>query len=956
MNYVELKMLNRTGGGVKYLFLGLIAVLLLFNGVTIQAQNCIDIEQIKTDLSNIEDNCNCENPLVLGTPNQTTYISTYQLGFRVLNECIEVYGTLVLDQAIHFHSSDFIFDDGALIKLNNSLASVSFVRCNLQSCGDYFWDGIDIGGQNSFYFVENTMQHAFNGIHASSLPVFTYFYGNVFNDNRYAIDIATKSHPINRRSEITLVGNIFGQSNDLKLHWEDPPLWAHELSEGVRSSHAIVNSLVGNETCDRTNIFIGLYNGYYLRNSISQIHADLFHGIQDPWSNKVAGIVAYPTRNSWIGANSLIQTGWPTNDIETFNEIDFPIFVSGSAASIEGNIINKAERGIFLDHLHMLSDVKNNEIQTHLGEGIIAFQNNTPSEIADNIINIQHYSQGGFYHSRANGIRIYTSYPPAPIRSRTGSSGTQIRENSIDLNPGINGIFASGPVNLYNISCNTIDIHETVGNSVSGIRLDGGSQNDLVKNTITGLYSSSTANQINGIRIVNSQENHLYANHTKNTSIGFQFSAWNNHTTQLQNTFEDHDIGYFVRESGVTGQQFFPANRWLGSFSEWAALNEGDLVPSRYNDYQNLQQTDCWPGSISPDPGWFYLLQGTGNCSGSSDPECENEVEAELESLTYLDTLIARGELEFDDFEDGRIWQAERYLLKNLTEFPNLIGSPGSLMDSFYINAQTQVLWDYHGLRIEMEQLSILPDSFSTEWFKMFDQYEDLITSAEGAIDDWLVFPDSLELAEPISDVYEVIDSIWTESFEAYQSYREEYVDNLVSLLPGIMALSTPNAYAASEKLIFEARVKMAQSKDSVNSSLRNDLLQLAESCLLEKGPSVIEASVMVKQLGLEPADYALHCVEPSGQRWVEPVSSENSFEIFPNPATGYFTLEFKANLEQAGSVKMYSRNGQLVFSATLNSDSKIQEFSVDHLPAGQYIIKVKHNGEKESRSMIIAR
>lgn len=922
-----------------------------------QAQNCIDIEQIKVDLSNIDDKCNCVDPIVLGSPNQTTNISTYQLGQRVVNECIWIYGTLVIDQEVHFASCDLNFGSGALIRVNDNMVPISFIGCNLQSCGNYSWDGIELGFGNTLFFINNTMQHSFSGIHnfISSGPTVAYFVNNVFNDNRNAISLGDHTYTQNR-SALTLSGNIFGQTDDLKPHWDGNIYPGDLISHGVKARYSIVNALIGSFPCERTNIFVGLHSGYTLQVCISNIDGNLFHDFHDDSND----CIYTNTYHGWDGASSLIQRGWPTNDIETFNNVTKAIYSVGTSSDIKNNIIKGANSGILSYAPSMVNIINNNEIQTNLGYGIKVFQSNVNSEILENYIDIKHDPNAGTYNDDAIGIIIYAPEPnhPQPIRSHGISAGTKILENTINLDAGYMGIQTMGAhVNLYNISCNTINIKETIDDYASGIEIVGGYQNVLGENNITGLYSSSTASEINGIKIIESQENLLRANYTKSTITGLHFSNWNNHTRQLWNTFENHDYGYFIGESGVTGPQFFSGNKWEGSFNNWAAFNDGDHDMSRYYDYQNLINTVCWPETIDPDPGWFWDIPGTGICSGTTISNCNLVVEEELDFLTYVDTLVARGELEFDDFEDDRKWQAERYLLRNLTQFPDLVGSSGSLMDSFLIDAQSSVLWDYHKLRVDIEEYSTIPSYLAEDWFNNYELYLDLMDEAEVAIDDWLTHPDSLELAEFISDVNEEIDSVWTMSFDAFQSWREGYVDALTNLLPNILALSTPNTYAANEKVIMLATVKMAQGKDSVNSSLRATLFQLAESCLLENGPAVIEATVILHQLKASPARFDLNCVESTGQRRVDPEQiTSSTFEVYPNPTSGNFTLNFNSQPNQEGMLEVYDLNGKLMHSSKVESTLSSQEFSADHLPSGHYYIKVSFNGVGDSRPLIISK
>ncbi|TVR88123.1 MAG: T9SS C-terminal target domain-containing protein [Saprospirales bacterium] len=922
-----------------------------------QAQDCVDIEEIKEQLNNLGTECNCSTTLILGTRGSTTNISTYQLGTLIQNECIQVLGTLVIDQITYFDNCDLIFDEGALIKVNDNVINVGFTDCTLQSCGDYYWDGIELGQYNIIFFRGNTMQHAFNGIHSTLAPVGCFITGNVFNNNHISINLVDDPENRYQRSQLTLNGNIFGKSEELKLHWELPPNFAHTQSTGVKADYAIVNSLVGNDPCSRTNIFVDLSKGYRLYNSVSQIESNLFHDFDDflgypPFAGE--GIYTNISSQSMIGSSSLRQSGWPTNHIETFNYIDRPIVLNNSNVLIENNIIdNIGIQAIRNASPIGINTIRDNDIK-YLGVGsygaisVLYTYDNVVTNINNN--NIQTLRRN---HNRGIDVRS--------LATVTGARG-QIKHNLINLDDFGTGITVSN-MNHFNVSCNTVNIGGIWDGSDGaigfGIVMVGGSHNRIAENSINGIYQilGQTDGWVNGIRIAQSQANTLRANFVNNTQYGFHFSNWNNNTFQYHNKLSDHDVGYYVGETGATGDQWYSANQWLGSYADYAAQNKGNPQHSKYHDYENLVTTTCWPGSISPDQGWFFDEQGTGGCGLPTITECFEEVEPKLSSLNYLDTLVARGKLKFDDFEDSRQWQAERYLLRNLIAFPGIVGGSGTLMDSFLNNAATTNLWEYHDLRTAIEYYSAMPGSLSDLWHGYYDEYLDLMDDAELAIDDWLTYPDSMELAKVISGVNEKIDSIWTLSSSAIQDWREESVDNLTGLLPQIASLPTPNLYASSEKLIMEATVRMAQGVDSLNSSMKNSLIQLAESCMLEYGPSVIDARGIVRLFDYTPVPLTLNCSESKGDRLGNPSESEPTFfEVFPNPTAGHFNLKFTSPIDQEGDVKLFDQTGKLVHASRINSSVNLMEISVDHLPAGQYTIKVNLNGKKDARSLIITR
>ena len=942
---------DSAGGGatLKSFLSGILPVLLIFNFMSLQAQDCIDIEQIKTDLSNIDNECDCADPVVLGVSNQTTNISTYQLGGLVQNKCIEVQGTIVIDEWKTFVGCDFIMSPGAKIK-TQGLQLFAIVNSNLHSCGDYLWDGIKLNTGARFSLRGSVFQHSLNGIYSNGgLLINSSMTNNVFNNNHFAVKFDDPLYSI-RRTEVLLSGNIFSQSDDLKFHWESPHN-KPDFTYGVKTNFAIVNSLVGNDPCNRTNIFIGLNYGYYLKNTIARIHADLFHdfNFNDPeyWSTgiKTEGF------DERIGESSLELRGWPTDDIETFNGVCFGVNSTLGYSDIESIIIDNACTGIHLTAPLGNFTIKNSHIRVQKWTGIVL----SPfalsyGSILNNIIDVEVDEE---INRLSGGIWIQA------WRQNSGFS-TVIQDNEINLNSGTFGIKSEGPYSVGNrITCNIInilDLHENLS-SVSGIEILRGQRNSIVDNEIFGQYSSMSNIEVNGIKIIESPSNYFRGNYTENTQIGMHFSNWNNNTFQDGNTMSNHEIGYYISETGATGHQYYSANKWLGSYGDWGALNDGEFLHSIYNDYQNLLTTTCWPGSVSPDPGWFQPAQGIGFCLDPEITSCIVSQDFQLPKLNYLDTLIARGELEFSDFEEARIWQAERYLLRNLLDYSYLVGGNGTLMDSFINDAMGSSLWQYLRLEMQIEEYSKMPVNVTDLLKNYFTQYSNLKEDTEIAINDWIIFPDSTELGENVSYLNEQIDSIWNLSSSIYQDWKMESNIKLSSLLPHIASLPTPNLYASSEKLIMEAMVKVSQGIDSVGSSMRNSLIGLAGHCMIEYGTAVINARGIVRYLGYDPGDEILNCYESEGYRIVNHEESDLSkYKVFPNPTSNYIHIAFESPVEPIGDLKMYDHTGKLVLSKSLENSSRFVEISINHLPIGSYTISIEINGKLDSQPVIITR
>ncbi len=75
----------------------------------------------------------------------------------------------------------------------------------------------------------------------------------------------------------------------------------------------------------------------------------------------------------------------------------------------------------------------------------------------------------------------------------------------------------------------------------------------------------------------------------------------------------------------------------------------------------------------------------------------------------------------------------------------------------------------------------------------------------------------------------------------------------------------------------------------------------------------------------------------------------EQSFRIFPNPATSSLNLNWKGS--ERAEVEIISLNGHVVLSKTIDSQST--RLDINHLPAGIYVIRLR-SGVLETRQTFI--
>ena len=70
-----------------------------------------------------------------------------------------------------------------------------------------------------------------------------------------------------------------------------------------------------------------------------------------------------------------------------------------------------------------------------------------------------------------------------------------------------------------------------------------------------------------------------------------------------------------------------------------------------------------------------------------------------------------------------------------------------------------------------------------------------------------------------------------------------------------------------------------------------------------------------------------------------------NSFELFPNPSNGRFTLKLDAEIENL-RVSVYDLTGRNVYEFQWRDQSKAQTLSLQHLSNGVYYVQVRSGNQ----------
>ena len=933
-------------------------MVLIFSSIPIMlsAVSCMDeFEVIESELSQIEDVCSCETYIELGVTGQTTYISQYQLNQFIVDECIKVYGELIIDEFKRFNRCDFIMEAESEIVIdyfsgiNFGFGGISIMNSTFQSCGSEMWKGIRITESKSLTFVENVMRHSFNGIYTYNEFATLYAQGNIFHNNFTSINIGNR-HNSDNLSRLTLLGNVFATNPPLKDHWNPSTNLNDNLASGVWAINTRVNADASRNKCLHPNVFIRLHKGFHLTNCESTIKNNYFREFNVlPFPGY--GIFANSTSAGGHRSSVVIDGGfnYSTKVGQTnFKDVPLPIYTSRTETFIRANKIEGAERAIELLLPMVRNSITRNDIEAN--EFGISITDNLASSmrIRQNDIVIDAGGPGNI----GRGIEISSS----GISANEGG----ITCNNISLSPGRFGILLNG-VDGNLVRLNSIDISGEPNGDVSGIELRGADYNIIEYNTIMGAPDPEFfGGESNGIKLASSRRNRLKGNETDEMEFGFHFSGNSVGPVQDRNEFYDHRVGYYLDESAILGPQYYNGNQWLGTYEDFGAQSlspHSQLNP--HHVYDNLENTTYDPMTLMPAMGWF-LFTNTGTHDPLEPPteDCAAFIGVPQINfqLTRLDSLIAIDSLIPLEFTERRKWEATRYLYKKILDNDS-IGSMNSPYTDFITTYSQSEIDDFYLINYLLDSLHNLPDGMVEDIEAQDSIYLVLQDSSNYWVDQWVAQPDSMHYLDNATEFHILMDSIWQMTNDWYLNWNSEKESEISTLLAQVNALSSPNVYAANEKWVLEALVHALDHTDSIPENLVVDIRGLAELCALEHGTAVYSAGAMMNHFGYDLITDMVYCEDNSQNRMVNlPLETISDLKFYPNPTTGKLTVEFIEGGDRSGSMQILNINGSQLRNWEMNTVEGGFSIDVSDLPPGTYFMRWSDDQSVQIEKLIINR
>jgi hypothetical protein len=83
--------------------------------------------------------------------------------------------------------------------------------------------------------------------------------------------------------------------------------------------------------------------------------------------------------------------------------------------------------------------------------------------------------------------------------------------------------------------------------------------------------------------------------------------------------------------------------------------------------------------------------------------------------------------------------------------------------------------------------------------------------------------------------------------------------------------------------------------------------------------------------------------------------SSNNDITLFPNPTTGFVTIQLGSNINQTQSLEIYATGGRVVKTSPLvTSSGTVIQVDLSDLPKGMYLIHLNSDGATKNGRLLI--
>ncbi len=693
--------------------------------------------------------------------------------------------------------------------------------------------------------------------------------------------------------------------------------------------------------------FTNLSNGITSYNSFMELEKCVFRNIRsDSFYDSIMPVNGAGVNIKNINTGSARVRGFGhTASKENFKNCDFAVSVFGRSAEIWGNRCSNVTEAVRVtSNSKAATSIYNNIFNVdHIGVNILHCDLARNISITDDTINVGETSGSALGNV---GVKV------SMTSNDDSDSSISIYRNVINLYSAVAGIECNS-VYKGQIKDNHINIERTNVYTCNGIRMENCNDLKALGNTINGSDASDSL-QI-GISVAISHKPKLYCNYTDNTYDGIFIDNTCDQTDMRSNDMHDHALGLHLSYSADIDTQNWRGNRWTGTYSILGAYNQnpsGSAITSSQflvNTSDSSTTYKFLPASFYPTSGWFVIDVTHNNfrCrdlkfGGDVIEEEPEEPEEELR-MGPRDSIVAEGDLQFEEFELERNFTIDRDLYHKISIHPEL--REAEILDSFYSSNQASIIGNLESVN-ETKQ-SIISNYSSGKLDSLNEVLNQKLYEIGGSSDQNQV----LDLGTYAQDIHEQIEMEYTD----LKSEINTDIDDLISENNSISTSVNIEDYGKTVNDIYLNTI--AKEIYSFNPQQKSELYTIAHLCPLEGGKAVYLARSIYTLIDTyQYYDDKAMCEVPSSDRKASirevkatKALDELAISISPIPTRDYVTI---VGLEQNDQIifQLYNNLSEKVIDQTIDSKT----IDLNKIKNGVYYYIIFHNGIQTKNGKLV--
>ncbi len=805
--------------------------------------------------------------------------------------------------------------------------------------------------------------------------------GIFINDNTSGVT------PIDINCGSIVKGSIFdGTDTDLKPPYTGMASYSSKPLTGI-NVFAFPCFYVGDIAGD-ANQFMNTDVGMLAQNTSVTIRNSKFSNIK--LRTSFSGIGIYGKQQSKIN-----QTGFGKTAAVTFNNVEYPFYLSETAFKIKDNrMTNVARSGIYAGYGIVATgdynNVENNSITTN-GNGINCGLNDIKIRILNNDIfnyqdkNIFGITAYGYANTTTKAYDIRGNY----IELKSDPTNTSSYGAGILLSNAFSPNIQGNTINIKNYSLNLTPPPGQNNNNgfypyIYGILETNGKSGTYCTNTVTGVYN----NQGWGIKTETTTGNKYDCNILNTIGKGLTF--FGNCTTTagattnniVDNDFGTHTHALYLQANGTNtaqiGKQFHTGNDWtnLGT-GNWAGLYENATIADQTNNRFDVNAGDIALGHVDP-ANWFLQSPGTdltcqapcvanqinmvtpGHGTTQAEQSAQDRgLDLVIEEGLYYDVITEKNQLE--DYAEAYRWMIRRNIYREImdaygTEVPE---EYKAFMDK---QAGTSV-GKFQDFEFALGGLGQNQPELLSNILEIEAQIETIVKEAQPLLDNFQSLPTEKQLplleagfGEPMRNM----GNLWQERIQLHQILKTNTTTQAAELLAWNEGLPVENDFEQYEQQV--NGFYLALRANDLSSLSDQDSAQvdfIAGLCPFEGGFAVYKARSLYSWLyGVYKPEW-FECKEVVKARDIvgtgKKQKSNFGFDLIPNPAGDYFLVKLNNVNSIQNDFRLFSATGNLLVHKKLVG--AFERVDTSNFPSGIYFVEVVgENGERSFHKILIHR